>query len=90
MTDYRNKRYVNGAVWNVMTANRFWKIKVCFNMDNNDDYVSDNPDRLFKLRPMLNCLKDRVQSIPYLLSIYVQICASQVGYFHEAISAKQT
>ena len=68
------------AVRNVMTVNLFEKIREY--LPNNAEYDVENPDRLFKVRPMVNTLNVRFQSIPMppRLSIDEQMCPTKVGH----------
>ncbi|XP_067636126.1 piggyBac transposable element-derived protein 3-like [Eurosta solidaginis] len=81
--DYWNKQNGVDAVRNVMTVNRYEKIKEYLHMNNNSAYDEENPDRLYKLRPVLNYLNERFQSIPMQsrLSIDEQICSTKAGHF---------
>ena len=69
--------------FNVMTVNRFEKIREYLHINNKDEYDAENPDRLFKVRPMVNTHNVRFQSIPMppRLSIDEQMCSTKVGHY---------
>ena len=77
-----------------MSANRFEKIKEFIQFGNNENalpFSDPQHDRLFKLRPVIEKLKERFQIIPFkeCLSIDEQICATKArNYLKQYLPSK--
>lgn len=69
-----------------MTVNMFEKIKQFLHFSNNQNNIPVNQpghDRLYRIRPILETIKKRFQSVPLeeKLSIDEQLCATKAKYY---------
>ena len=81
--DYWNNSDGVDVVRNAMKGNRFEKNREYLHFQNNDAYDAENPDRLFKIRPVVDYLNERFKSIPMKsrLCIDEQMCSTKVGHY---------
>lgn len=75
-----------GPIADVMTLNRFEKIRQIFHMNDDSKHLpADHPkhDRLHKVRPVIDFLLKKFMSVPFehRLSIDEQMCATKIGHF---------
>ncbi|KAJ8912352.1 hypothetical protein NQ315_014719 [Exocentrus adspersus] len=65
---YWNNDVGHPAVSSVMSCNRFEEVKRFLHFNNNDDIITDKShpgyDKLFKIRPLLNMLRERLRLVP--------------------------
>lgn len=76
----------NNVIIETMSVNKFEDIRRFLHFNNNEHIkANDHPDydRLFRLRPLINYLRNKYKSVPLEsdLSIDEQICSTKVKHF---------
>lgn len=83
---YWSSNLGNSVIKSTMTVNCFEKICQFLHFADNNNHIPPNkagPDRLYRIRPILETLRKRYQSIPIeeSLSVDEQLCATKARHF---------